>query len=160
MNDIYAPDKPRVNTLYFEDFRALYLLPKEKFDATTYKEVTADSYGRICAEEKHIYTTRPEYAGHKVQIGISVHYVDIYTHEGKILIRHKREFGPERTISRDYSTTIDLLMSRPAAWWSSGIRLGGDMSDKLRKYFDQKSVSERRSLLGHLRMCHENALYE
>ena len=121
--------------LFKEDQEALHPLPGHRFDVCDYVFALADGYGKVHIDGEHYYSTRPEYACRRdVLVGIRAHYIDIYDEKQKLLVRHSRCYGNNRTDSCDYSTTLALLMHRPGAWKNSGVRL--EMPDPLRNYMD------------------------
>jgi hypothetical protein len=68
----------------------------------------ANGYGKVQVEGNHHYSTCPEYGGKEVLIGIRTHTIDIYTEKKEILVRHRREFGKERSDSTDYRTFLAI----------------------------------------------------
>lgn len=71
-----------------------------------YEWLKADGYGKICLDGKHYYSTRPENSHQKVLVGIYADKVEVLRDDGTVLVSHERRFGPERTDSNDYRTTI------------------------------------------------------
>lgn len=125
----------QISALFEEDRAALYPLPGRKFHVCRYEHLKADGYGKVCIGGKHYYSTRPEYAGKRdVLVGIKAHYIDIYNNDGKILVRHKRQYGDARTDTNDYSTTVAMLLRHPNSFQNSGVRL--ELTEPLRKYLD------------------------
>lgn len=125
----------RISTLFQEDISALMPLPDKTFNVCRYEKLTADGYGKICLEGKHYYSTCPEYSGRKdVLVGIRAHFIDIHDPAGRLLVRHRRQFGDRRTDLTDYSTTVSMLMRRCGAWNNSGVRR--EVPDPLREYLD------------------------
>ena len=49
-------------------------------------------------------------------------------------MRHGRQFGPDRTDSSDYSTTLAVLSHSAGVWPDSGVRK--EVTDPLREYMD------------------------
>ena len=141
----------QISVLFEEDKNALYPLPDKKFYVCRYEHLKADGYGKICIGGKHYYSTRPEYAGKRdVLVGIRAHYIDIFNNDGKILVRHKRQYGDTRTDTCDYSTTVAMLLHHPNAYRNSGVRL--ELTDTLREYMDH---AEKPVLKSCLTLLHE-----
>lgn len=125
----------RISALFQEDISALRPLPDKTFNVCRYEKLPADGYGKICLEGKHYYSTCPEYSGRKdVLVGICAHFIDIHDPAGRLLVRHRRQFGDRRTDLTDYSTTVSMLMHRCGAWNNSGVRR--EVPDPLREYLD------------------------
>lgn len=136
----------RISTLFETDKQALMPLPPKRFNVCRYEYVNADKYGKICLGGHHYYSTCPENSCRKgILIGIRAHYIDVFDDQKKILVRHRRKFGKERTDSIDYSTTVNMLMHRPGAWNNSGVRKV--ISDPLREFMDHADKHERKTQL-------------
>jgi transposase len=145
----YKKGKP-IGELFAEDRAALLPLPTRPFAVCRYVYKKANGYGKVQVEGNHHYSTRPEYGGREVLVGIRAHTIDIYTEEKDILVRHRREFGKERTDSTDYRTSLAVLMRNVGAWPNSGIR--ELVPDGVRKYLDNQ---EREPLKDAIRTLHE-----
>ena len=78
-------------------------------------------------------------------IGVRAHYIDVLEDNGQLLIRHKRQYGKDRTDIRDYSTFLAMLSKNAGAWPNSGFRL--EVSDLIRDYIDNQPKVERKSTL-------------
>ncbi len=135
----------RISELFEEDRKHFLVLPLKSFNVCRYDYFTADGYGKVCLDGKHFYSTRPEYHNSRVLIGIRAHYIDILTREGEVLVRHKRQYGEERTDTTDYSTTLEVLSHNAGAWFNSGVRQ--ETPDPLRNYLDNLPKSELKSNL-------------
>lgn len=120
--------------LFKEDQAALRTLPPKEFNVCRYEYFKADGYGKVAVDGKHFYSTRPENHGRKVLVGIRAHYIDILNPDGSLLVRHKRQYGKDRTDVVDYSTSLEMLSRNPGAWLNSGVRQ--DVSELLRNYMD------------------------
>ena len=88
--------------LFKEDQASLRPLPPKKFNVCRYEFYKADGYGKIACDGKHFYSTKPENHGQKVMVGIRAHYIDILNPDGSLLVRHKRQYGKDRTDIIDY----------------------------------------------------------
>lgn len=120
--------------LFKEDQASLRPLPPKKFNVCRYEFYKADGYGKIACDGKHFYSTKPENHGQKVMVGIRAHYIDILNPDGSLLVRHKRQYGKDRTDIIDYSTSLEMLAKNPGAWLNSGVRQ--DVPQILRNYMD------------------------
>lgn len=135
----------RIAALFEEDRAALRPLPRKPFTVYRYEWLKADGYGKICLDRKHYYFTRPENSHQKVLIGIYADKVDVLRDDGTVLVSHERRFGPERTDSNDYRTTLCTLMKNPGSWENSGIRR--QTPTLLRDYLDQQDRRSRKKQL-------------
>ncbi|MCR5089067.1 MAG: IS21 family transposase, partial [Oscillospiraceae bacterium] len=136
--------------LFKEDQASLRPLPPKKFNVCRYEYNTADGYGKIACDGKHFYSTKPENHGQKEMVGIRAHYIDILNPDGSLLVRHKRQYGRDRTDIIDYSTSLEMLAKNPGAWLNSGVRQ--DVSQILRNYMDSL---EKPALKNALRLMAE-----
>lgn len=135
----------RIAALFKEDRAALRSLPRKAFTVCRYEWLKADGYGKICLDGKHYYSTRPENSHQKVLVGIYADKVDVLRDDGTVLVSHERRFGPERTDSNDYRTTLCTLMKNPGSWENSGIRRQAPAL--LRDYLDQQDRRSRKKQL-------------
>lgn len=78
-------------------------------------------------------------------IGIYADKVDVLRDDGTVLVSHERRFGPERTDSNDYRTTLCPLMKNSGSWENSGIRR--QTPALLRDYLDQQDRRSRKKQL-------------
>ena len=78
-------------------------------------------------------------------VGIYADKVDGLCDDGTVLVSHERRFGPERTDSNDYRTTLCTLMKNPGSWENSGIRRQAPAL--LRDYLDQQDRRSRKKQL-------------
>lgn len=134
-----------ISDLFEEDKKHFLFLPLKTFNVCRYEICKADGYGKICLDGKHFYSTKPENHNKKVMVGIRAHYVDILEDNGDILVRHRRQYGSERTDTLDYSTSLEMLSRNVGAWRNSGFRK--EAPDFLREYIDSQSKAERKSTL-------------
>ena len=134
-----------ISDLFEEDKKHFLFLPLKTFNVCRYEICKADGYGKICLDGKHFYSTKPENHNKKVMVGIRAHYVDILEDNGDILVRHRRQYGSERTDTLDYSTSLEMLSRNVGAWRNSGFRK--EAPDFLREYIDNQSKAERKSTL-------------
>jgi len=121
LREHYKKLKP-ISELFEDDRAALSPLPIKPFRAIRFEKVKTDAYGKLCLEGKHWYSSAPELAGREVIVAIGAHHVEILDLSGKIICRHKRMYGKERTDSADWSTTAARLFRRPGAWRNSPMR--------------------------------------
>jgi hypothetical protein len=58
-----------------------------------------------------------------VLVAIRAHTIDIHdTESKKVLVMHRRNYGPLRSDTCDYRTSLAVLMNNAGAWQNSGIR--------------------------------------
>lgn len=144
--------------LFEEDRRHFLPLPYKPFEVCRYETYKADGYGKICLEGKHFYSTRPEWHGQKILVGIRAHYVDILKENGTLLVRHKRQYGEIRTDITDYSTSLGMLARNIGAWHNSGFRK--EAPELIRNYIDGRSRAEQKSTLRLLKDLTERYSFE
>lgn len=144
-SEIHYKKGVRISELFEEDRKALLPLPVKPFDVCRYEYFRADGYGKVCIDQKHHYSTKPENHDERVLIGIRAHFIDVLEPDGSILVRHRREYGDKRTDTVDYSTSLAVLSKNSGAWMNSGVRLG--LPDALRTYLDEQEKSARKSNL-------------
>ena len=112
-----------IRQLFEADHAALMPSPRMPFDAVRYEYVKTDGYGKVRIDARHHYSTCPEYAGQEVLVAIRAHTIDILDKDSKqVLVRHTRNFGPQRSDTCDYRTSLAVLMNNAGAWQNSGIR--------------------------------------
>jgi transposase len=111
-----------IRQLFEEDWKALLPLPQIPFNACRYLYVKADGYGKVRLDDRHYYSTCPEYGGREVLVAVHAHTIDILGDERRILVRHSRQFGEQRTDSCDYRTSLAVLLRNVGAWKNSGVR--------------------------------------
>jgi transposase len=141
-----------ISDLFKEDLSHFLSLPRNGFNVCRYDYFKADGYGKVCIDGKHHYSTRPEYHGHRVLVGVRAHDIEILDEDGKLLVRHRRAYGEERTDISDYSTTLEVLSRSSGAWFNSGIRK--ETPELLRDYLDSLEKPERK---GQLRLMKDLA---
>ena len=111
-----------IKELFKADRAAMLPVPRLPFDAVRYEYLKADGYGKVTIDARHHYSTCPEYAGQEVLVAIRAHTIDILGVDRKLLVRHTRRYGPQRSDTCDYRTTLAVLMNNAGAWQNSGIR--------------------------------------
>jgi transposase len=139
----------RIAELFEKDKAAMHALPRHAFTVCRYEWLRADGYGKICLDGKHYYSTCPENSQRKVLVGIYADKVEILRDDATLLTSHERLFGPERTDSSDYSTTLSTLLNAPGAWENSGIRK--QAPEILRDYMDKQDRAGRKENIRVLR---------
>lgn len=145
----YKKGRP-IQELFLEDQKCFVELPSKPFNVCRYDYFKADGYGKVCIDGKHYYSTRPEYHGQKVLIGVRAHFIEVLDEGGQLIVRHKRQYGNERTDVSDYSTTLEVLSRNAGSWSNSGVRK--DMPDPLVKYLDGL---DRQELKDKLRLLND-----
>lgn len=144
-----------IRELFAEDQKSFVDLPSKAFNVCRYDYFKADGYGKVCVDGKHYYSTRPEYRGQKVMIGVRAHFIEVLDENGHLVVRHRRQYGSERTDVSDYSTTLEVLSKNAGSWSNSGVR--NDMPDPLVEYLDSL---EKQELKDKLRLLSSlNAMY-
>ncbi|MEI6388930.1 MAG: IS21 family transposase [Spirochaetota bacterium] len=111
-----------IKELFKADRAALMSLPRMPFDAVRYEYIKADGYGKVRIDARHHYSTCPEYGGQEVLVAIRAHTIDILDKGKKLLVRHTRSYGAQRSDTCDYRTSLAMLMSNAGAWRNSGVR--------------------------------------
>lgn len=139
--------KPKkIRELFEEDRKHFLDLPAKSFNVCRYDWFKADGYGKVCIDGKHYYSTKPEFHNQKVLIGVRAHYIDVLEEaSGKLIVRHRRQYGDTRTDVSDYSTTLSVLSRNAGAWNNSGIRR--DLPDPLRDYLDSLEKADLKAKL-------------
>lgn len=134
-----------IRELFAEDQKSFADLPSKAFNVCRYDYFKADGYGKVCIDGKHYYSTRPEYRGQKVMIGVRAHFIEVLDENGHLVVRHRRQYGSERTDVSDYSTTLEVLSRNAGSWSNSGVR--NDMPDPLVEYLDGLEKQELKDKL-------------
>jgi len=111
-----------IHQLFEEDKKALLSLPRLPFDVCRYEYIKADGYGKVRLDDRHNYSTCPEYGGMEVLAAIRAHTIEILDKNNRILVTHTRQFGIKRTDNCDYRTSLAVLMRNVGAWKNSGVR--------------------------------------
>ena len=111
-----------IKELYRSDEQALLALPAKPFDVCRYEYVKTDGYGKIHIDARHHYSSRPEYAGREVLVGIRAHTIDIFDQDKQLVVGHARQYGATRSDTVDYRTSLAMLLRNTGAWPNSGIR--------------------------------------
>ncbi len=73
-------------------------------------------------DDRHYYSTCPEFGGTEFLVGVKAHTIEIYAERGEMIVIHSRKFGEERTDSLDYRTTLATLTRNVGAWKNSSVR--------------------------------------
>jgi len=134
-----------IGKLFEEDRKALRPLPRYPFDACRYEYVRTDGYGKVRIDDRHYYSTCPEFGGQEVLVAIRAHTVDILDEARAVLVSHPRHFGSQRSDTQDYRTSLAILMRNAGAWPNSGIR--EMVSDSLREVMDNQVRSDLQQTL-------------
>jgi len=87
-----------------------------------YDYLKADGYSKIRIDSRHYSTTNPEYAGWEMLVAIRAHSIDIVDDHKRLVVRHSRVYGEQRSDSCDYRTSLAVLMNNPGAWKNLWIR--------------------------------------
>lgn len=111
-----------IKELYRGDEAALLRLPGKPFEVCRYEYLKTDGYGKIHIDARHHYSTRPEYAGREVLVGIRAHTVEVLDSDKQLVVRHTRQYGLTRSDTVDYRTSLAILLRNAGAWPNSGIR--------------------------------------
>jgi transposase len=111
-----------IRQLFEEDRKALLPLPQMPFNACRYLYVKADGYGKVRLDDRHYYSTCPEFGGREVLVAVRAHAIDILGDDRRVLVRHSRQFSEQRTDSCDYRTSLAVLLRNAGAWKNSGVR--------------------------------------
>ena len=148
----------RISDLFEEDRRALKRLPDHPFNVCRFVYVDADSYGKVRLDDRHYYSTCPEFGGTEVLVGIKAHHIEIYDESGALTVVHSRRFGAERTDSLDYRTSLATLTKNIGAWRNSGVR--EIIPDKLRKSMDDLCHEDLRQTVRTLSQLTRNYSFE
>jgi hypothetical protein len=111
-----------IKELFKADRNALLPLPSHPFDACRYEYLKTDGYGKVRIDARHFYSSSPEYANQEVLVAIRAHTIDILDVDHKVIASHRRQYGPKRSDSLDYRTSLAVLMRNPGAWKNSGVR--------------------------------------
>lgn len=147
-----------IGELFEQDREALLPLPRYRFDVCRYVYAKADGYGKVEIDGNHHYSTRPEYRGSEVLVGIRAHTVDIYDDKRKILVSHVRKFGKERSDSVDPRTSMAVLMRNVGAWPNSGVR--EMVSSPVRDYLDALDRESLKDALRTMNLLSERYSFE
>jgi len=138
-----------IGELFLDDQGSLLPLPAREFDVCRYEVALADGYGKVCIDERHWYSTKPELAHGKVMLGIKADTVDVFTECGEHVVTHKRVYGAARTDTNDHRTSVDQLLRSSGAWPNSGLRV--TVGAGLREYLDSQDKAGLRAGLSILK---------
>jgi hypothetical protein len=133
-DEVHYKKEKRICDLFEEDQRSLKRIPTQPFNVCRFVYVNADSYGKVRIDDRHYYSSCPEFGGTEVLVGIKAHQIEIYDESGALTVIHNRRFGAERTDSLDYRTSLATLTKNIGAWRNSGVR--EMIPDPLRKNMD------------------------
>lgn len=134
----YKKDEP-ICTLFEADRKSLLPLPKLEFEACRYEHVKTNGYGKFVLGGCHTYSSSPMYAEREIVVRVSAHFIEPLDEAGDAISRHNREFGSERTDTVDWTTMLDQLMVKPAAWKNSVMR--SQLAYEVRDYMDEQDKS-------------------
>lgn len=109
-------------TLFADERTALRALPPQAFAPYRYTQVRTDRQGRFCLEGQHWYSSAPEYADQTLIVRIGAHVVEPLAADGRRVSGHRRVYGPGRSDSTDYRTTVHRVAQNPGAWRNSPLR--------------------------------------
>lgn len=146
-----------IQTLFDDDRKALMKLPTAPFDVCRYNYVKADGYGKVRLDDRHYYSTSPEFGNREVLVGVRAHTVDILV-DGTLLVRHSRQFGEKRSDTVDYRTSLAMLMKNAGAWPNSGVR--ELVPDTLRDVMDEQPRDELQSTLRTMQLLTRTYSFE
>lgn len=119
----YKKDQP-VAALFEVDREALRALPPQAFAPYRYTQVRTDQQGRFCLEGQHWYSSAPELAQQAIIVRVGAHSVTPLAADGRLVVCHDRIYGPQRSDSSDYRTTVHQIAQKPGAWRNSPLRSG------------------------------------
>ena len=155
--DHYKKSVP-INQLFQDDKKALRPLPQMPFDVCRYEYLKTDGYGKIRIDNRHHYSTAPEFAGQEVLVAIRAHTVHIFDKKKQELVYHSRQFGTQRSDTCDYRTSLKILMRNAGAWKNSGVR--EVVPDQLRTLMDAQPVDELKATLKTLQLLTTSYTFE
>lgn len=148
----------QISVLFEEEKRALKRLPDHPFNVCRFEYFDADSYGKVRLDDRHYYSTCPEFGGTEVLVGIKAHHIEVYDESGVLTVVHSRRFGAERTDSLDYRTSLATLTKNIGAWRNSGVR--EIIPDKLRTSMDELCHEDLRQTVRTLSQLTRNYSFE
>lgn len=149
---------PPISTLFAVDREALRALPPQAFAPYRYTQVRTDQQGRFCLEGQHWYSSAPEYAQQALIVRVGAHSVEPLAADGRLLTRHDRVYGPDRSDSTDYRTTVHRVAQRPGAWRNSPLRSG--LPESVRTTLDGAVRADLHAALEGLARCTERWGFE
>ena len=147
-----------VTTLFAADRQALRALPPQAFAPYRYTQVHTDQQGHFCLEGQHWYSSAPECAQQTLIVRIGAHSVEPLAADGRLLTRHDRVYGPHRSDSTDYRTTVYRVSQRPGAWRNSPLRSG--LPDAVRVALDAAVRTDLQAALTGLAQSTEKWGYD
>ena len=140
-----------IRALFGEDRLAFRGLPPQPFAPYRYTRVRTTRQGAFCLDGAHWYSSSPEQAEQLLQVRIGAHTVEPFDATGRILTTHARRYGPIRSDSIDYRTTVHRVAERPGAWRNSGLR--EVLPEDLRSQLDHLVRADLQSTLRALAQC-------
>jgi len=147
-----------IGDLFALDRKALAPLPSHPFHVERHEKVLTDGYGKFCLDGKHWYATSPELAGKNLVAGIGAHTVTVYNLNGAIECVHRRVYGPLRTDTSNYKTSLEALLRKPGAWKNSDVRHA--MPPSGREFLDAADRGGRMRILTTLAKVSEELSFE
>lgn len=100
----------------------------------------------------------PEYAQQALIVRVGAHSVEPLAADGRLLTCHDRVYGPDRSDSTDYRTTIHRVAQRPGAWRNSPLRSG--LPAAVRAALDGAVRADLQAALAGLARCTERWGFE
>ncbi|AEJ40406.1 Integrase catalytic region [Sulfobacillus acidophilus TPY] len=146
----YKKGQP-IRVLFGADREALRALPPQAFAPYRYTQVRTDQQGRFCLEGQHWYSSAPEYAHRALIVRVGAHSVEPLATDGRPMTHHPRVYGPGRSDSTDYRTTVHRVAQRPGAWRNSPLRSG--LPESVRRVLDSASRADVQAALEGLAQC-------
>lgn len=147
-----------IHQLFEDDRRALQTMPTYPFNVCRFESVRADGYGKVRLDERHYYSTCPEYGGQMVLVGLKAHTIEIYTPSHLVLVIHNRQYGEQRSDNSDYRTSLAMLMKNVGSWPNSGVRESIPLS--LRQVMDEQPREELRQTIRSLQQLTQTYDFE
>lgn len=142
-----------VTDLFAVDREALRALPPQAFAPYRYTQVRTDRQGRFCLEGQHWYSSAPELAHQALIVRVGAHTVAPLAADGRPATRHSRVYGPGRSDSTDYRTTVHRVSQNPGAWRNSALREG--LPESVRTTLDAAVRADLQQALQGLAHCAE-----
>ena len=142
-----------IRDLFQTDREALRALPPQAFAPYRYTQVRTDQQGRFCLEGQHWYSSAPEYARHTLIVRVGAHSVEPLAANGCRVTGHHRIYGPQRSDSTDYRTSVHRIADNPGAWRNSPLRSG--LPESVRGVLDTAMRADLQAALQGLAQCTE-----
>ncbi|MDE3838002.1 transposase [Bacillus methanolicus] len=109
----YRKEK-QIATLFEEDKKSIWELPKTSFDVHRLIKARADKYGKV-RFEKNRYSTSPSLASQKVWLKITYETIVVLDDEYHMVVEHRRLYG-ENLESMKWIPYLDLMARRPKSF--------------------------------------------